>query len=122
MAGNKTTFNPEDPAQRAAANAANRQRLAAEASQAATAAPPAAPARPTPAAVSEGAGGGWLRRLYESVTTPQPAQAQPPTAPGVAPRGATLEQFCADTAANPNPSGRDVQLADRVCTPPKPPM
>lgn len=57
MAGNKPPFNPEDPAQREAANAANRERLKAEhaqkAREAASAPPPAAP--PTPS-IKERAG------------------------------------------------------------------
>lgn len=55
--GNKPTYNPEDPAQRAAANAANRERLLAEhaqkAREAASAPPPPPPAKPS---VSERAG------------------------------------------------------------------
>ena len=61
-----------------------------------------------------------LSSVFSSSASPnQPAPAAPaasaPTAPGVAPRTATLDEFCATTAANPNPSNRDAQRAMQLC-------
>lgn len=59
---------------------------------------------------------GVLASAFSGVAPDRPAPAASvPTAPGVAPRGATLEEFCATTAANPNPSNRDAQRAMQLC-------